>query len=241
LAVVFCQPRVREVPKEDLLRIEELRQKIQSMEGSIQETDLNDLKNELNDLEIKSREEKIIETTGFESRSSLLWRNLKYVGWSFLNVIWWLVSFNGILALLTIPVRSTELIFNEISIQTNKIYKSFMDAMIKNVDESQKKSITSNLKRYLSVLMGVLWSSFYPVLVAGLSFVFMLKRSLFAFIGTLVGLAILKIILPVPTSYYLFWYLWRCLEVVSFFSTSFILARPPPQTSKVDVKKKKVK
>lgn len=216
---------------DDLKRIELLRDKIQSMEGSLKESDLKELRKELLDLEMRTQGEKPLEHADFEERSSLIWSNFKYVVWSFVNIVWWLVCFNGILAILTLPKRKTEYIFNEISVQTDRIYKGFMDSMVHNVDDSDKRSIRSSFKRYVLILMGMLWSTLYPALVTGLTFIFMFRRSLTSFILTLLIMALFRVILPLQTSEVVFWYVWRILEVVSFFSTAFILARPiPPKT-----------
>jgi len=222
----------------DMKKIELLKEKIQALEGSLQDSDIRDLKNELLELEMRTRGEKAVYPTDLEARGSIIWNNFKYFIWSFVNIVWWLVSFNGILAILTLPMRRTENVFNEISVQTDKIYKGFMDAVVSNVDDSDKRTVRSGFKRYVSIIMGMLWSTLYPVLVAALTFVFMLKRSFTAFTVTLLIMGLVKILLPVTTSDFVFWYIWRCLEVVSFFSTAFILARPTAQRRAKEEKKK---
>lgn len=246
IVAVFCQRTttrksnldIKDETLTDMKRIELLKEKIQALEGSLQDSDIQDLRNELYDLEMRARGDKAVYPTDLEARSSLIWNNFKYFVWSFVNIVWWLVCFNGILAILTLPMRKTEKVFEEISIQTDKIYKGFMDAVISNVDDANKPTVRSGFKRYVSIIMGMLWSTLYPVLVSALAFIFMLKRSFTAFTVTLLIMGAVKILLPVTTSEFVFWYIWRILEIVSFFSTAFILARPTKRDIKKEEKKK---
>lgn len=233
LSVVYSD-RCTEIINANLQKIGDLKNRIVGLGSAISEQELSIITNEI----------RALEKENMMCQRTVRGDPLAYTGpglgmtfpmtlwWGFVEAVWWVFGFNGILSLLVMAKGNAMQTFNEIADKTTNIYKRIMSTVLYPAAENEKsRSPWMTVLRYISVVAGVVWSAMYPVLLISITFLHSLRRTLVPFLATLGFLALVRLIIPYHASLSLFWYLWRSMEAISFFTIALMVSRPPRETT----------
>lgn len=229
-SVILSQqsPQCEELLLNNQHKIEDIKTRIVALGSSINPNELQALTNQIRVLEKENEMcQGIMGESSVDYTPGLVELPYAYkIWWSFVNILWWILGLNGVLSLLTMVKGDAMKTFNRVSEKTNYIYKQVMTTVLRSTD-TEKPGLWRTLVRYLCLVGGILWSAMYPVLLIALTFYYTLQRTIVSFLVTMGIFTLVKVVIPQNASLAFFWYMWRCMEAISFFSIALMVSKPP--------------